>query len=426
VSNSPSVPLARSAEGDGAVTTSGRQAAGASGVAPSGLLRAVVLFHESDLLGAGTAVFNAVEALSEFGWAVSGWVPGEGPLLEVATARLAEVACAERPLAVSIRGWREEPGVSARLRSTPRYLSSVRSALLRLRPHVVHANTLRALPEALVARRFGLPIVLHVHELPPPSAKRAAALQLASRIADVIVCVSEAVAVMVRRHARSTPVLVARNGVEAPAREVSGEAGARPFTVGTVGTVSRLKGTDVFFRAARLVAEQRPDVRFVHAGQGGLHRDRGLDDELRSLLASAPLDRAAGMLGRREAKEMLPELDLFVLPSRIDAFPLATLEAMAAGLPVIASRVGGIPEQITHLEHGVLVPPGDAEALAEWVVRLHDDEALRSQLAAAAADRARDEFTVSRQAAQLHRAYLVALNRRFGPPAVRAAALRAA
>jgi glycosyltransferase involved in cell wall biosynthesis len=395
-----------------------------SRAAPSGLLRAAVLFHESDLLGAGTAVLNAVEALSELGWTVSGWIPGKGPLLEAATGRLAAVACSERPLAVSVRGWREGPGVAARLRATPQYLSSVGEALLELRPHVVHANTLRALPEALVARRFGLPIVFHIHELPPPSAKRTAALQLASRLADVIVCVSEAVATMVRRHAGNTPVVTAHNGVEP--REVSRELGARPFTVGTVGTISRLKGTDVFLRAARLVADQRPGVRFVHAGQSGLHRDPGLDEELGNLLASGPLERAAAMVGRREAQELLPGLDLFVLPSRMDAFPLATLEAMAAGLPVIASRVGGIPEQITHLEHGVLVPPGDAEVLAEWVLKLHDDEALRSRLGAAGAARVRDEFTVARQAAQLHRAYLVALNRRFGPPAVRAAALRAA
>ena len=95
---------------------------------------------------------------------------------------------------------------------------------------------------------------------------------------------------------------------------------------------------------------------------------------------------------------------------------------MAAGVPVIASRVGGIPEQITHLEHGVLVPPGDVEGLADWIVRLHDDAALRSQLAVAARRRVHEEFTVANQAAQLHRAYLLALNRRFGPPPVRTAA----
>jgi glycosyltransferase involved in cell wall biosynthesis len=390
----------------------------------AGLLRALVLFHESDLLGAGTAVLNAVGELEELGWSVSGWIPGRGRLLETATGSLAAVASAERPLAVSLRGWRDDPGVAARLRATPSYLRSVRDALLRLRPHVVHANTLRALPEALVARRLGLPLVFHVHELPPPSVKRTAALRLAAGIADAFVCVSEAVAGMVRLHAAGTPVVVARNGVD-PAQPLEDER-ARPFTVGAVGTVSRLKGTDVFFRAARLVADRRPEVAFVHAGQSGLHRDRGLDEELTKLLAAPPLASRAAMLGRREASEVLPGLDLFVLASRMDAFPLATLEAMAAGLPVIAARTGGIPEQIRHLEDGVLVAPGDADELAEWIVRLHDDPELRTRLAAAAARRVREEFTPARQAAQLHRAYLLALNRRFGPPAVRAAALRAA
>jgi glycosyltransferase involved in cell wall biosynthesis len=128
------------------------------------------------------------------------------------------------------------------------------------------------------------------------------------------------------------------------------------------------------------------------------------------------------MLGRSPAAVVLKRWDVFVLPSRSDAFPLASLEAMAAGVPIVASRVGGIPEQITHLEHGVLVPPGDVEALAEWIVRLYDDRALRAELAAAASRRVREEFTVANQAAQLHRAYLLALNRRFGPPPVRAAA----
>ena len=70
----------------------------------------------------------------------------------------------------------------------------------------------------------------------------------------------------------------------------------------------------------------------------------------------------------------------------------------------------------------MLVPPEDAAALADWIVRLHDEEALGSQLAAAARRRVEEEFTLERQARQIHRAYLIALNRRFGPPRVRAAA----
>jgi glycosyltransferase involved in cell wall biosynthesis len=387
---------------------------------PAGLLRSLVLFHEADLLGAGASVLNAVEPLREYGWSVSGWIPGVGELSDVASSRLAAVACADRPIAVSLRGWREAPGMSTRLRATPRYLAKVRETLLRLRPHVVHANTLRSLPEALVARSLGLPVVFHVHELPPANLKRAATVRLAGQTADVVVGVSHAVSAMVRQYVRAKPVLTAHNGIQMAA--VNSARGERPFTVGTVGTICRVKGTDVFLRAAALALERRPELRFEHAGQSDLHRDVGLDDELAGLLAKPRLLGAATMLGRRPASAVLPRWDLFVLPSRTEGFPLATLEAMASGVPVVASRVGGIPEQISHLEHGVLVPSEDAEALADWIVRLHDDAALRSKIAAAARRRAREEFTPANQASVLHRAYLLALNRRFGPPLVRSAA----
>jgi glycosyltransferase involved in cell wall biosynthesis len=392
----------------------------ASHAEPAGLLRSLVLFHEDELLGAGQSVLNAVPALREYGWSVSGWVPGDGPLAAVAADQLARVSSAERPLAVSLRGWREDPGAIVRLRRTPGYLAALRDALGDLRPHVVHANTLRSLPEARVARSLGLPVVFHVHELPPRNVKRAAVVRAAALTADVLIGVSDAVTTMLRSYARKTPVLTAHNGVEVG--DPSPGSGEQSFTVGTVGTICRVKGTDLFLRAAALAVERRPGLRFEHAGQDGLHRDAGLDDELAGLLGSSPLRDVVTMLGRAPAAAVLPRWDLFVLSSRTDAFPLASLEAMAAGVPVVASHVGGIPEQITHLEHGVLVAPGDVDALAEWIVRLHDDGTLRSQLAAAARRRVLEEFTIANQAAQLHRAYLLALNRRFGPPLVRAAA----
>jgi glycosyltransferase involved in cell wall biosynthesis len=384
-------------------------------VEQAGLLRAVVLFHEPELLGAGQSVLNAVEALGEYGWSVSGWIPGRGRLSEAASEVLATTVGAQRPLAVSRRGFREHPGALARARATPRYLAAVRSALLRLRPHVVHANTLRSLPEASVARSLGLPVVMHVHELPPESAKRAAAFRLASRIADVVVCVSDAVATVARPYARDR-VLTVRNGV--PASSTNAGRADGPFTVGTAGIVSLLKGTDVFLRAAALVAVQRPDVRFEHAGQADQHRDQGLDKQLSDLLATPALRSSAAMLGRASVPDLLSRWDLYVHPSRMDAFPLATLEAMAAGVPVIASDIGGVPEQIDHLRHGVLVPAGDPRSLAEWIIRLHDDPELRGGLAQQALRRVRDEFSVERQARGLHRAYLSAVNRRFAPPMI--------
>jgi glycosyltransferase involved in cell wall biosynthesis len=99
---------------------------------------------------------------------------------------------------------------------------------------------------------------------------------------------------------------------------------------------------------------------------------------------------------------------------------------MAMSIPVVATTVGGIPEQIDHLESGILVRPDDPEAIATWLVRLHDDAELRGRLGDAGAARVRREFTLEQQASGLHRAYLTALNRRFAPPRVRRAMARLA
>ena len=361
---------------------------------------------------------RAVEPLAEYGWTSSGWFAGGGSLVEEASQRLASVHSAERPLAYSGGGWREPPGWRRRLLATPGYLRQVREALVRVRPHVVHANTLLSLPEAAVARSCGLPVVLQVHEIPDAGPKRTGALRAAAHVADVLVGVSDAVADILRQRAGGTPVLTVRNGV--PRQATRTPRRGRPFTVGNVGTVSRVKGTDLYVRASRLVLDQRPETTFEHLGAPGLHRDLGLDAELDRLLGDGYAAPPVQMLGSRPAETRLSDWDVYVSSSRSEAFPLAVLEAMAAGLPVIATAVGGVPEQIEHLETGILVPCDRPEAIATWILRLQDDPELRRRLGAAAARRVKSEFTLGRQAEGLHRAYLTALNLRFAPPVVRA------
>lgn len=390
--------------------------------APPGMLRVLTLFHESQHLGASTSFLRVTDELAAYGWTPSGWIPGAGPLREIAVDSLALVLEAERPIAFSLGGWRESPGVLVRAIRTPGYLRQVRAALERVRPHVVHANTLLALPEAAVARACGLPVVLQAHELPAPGPKTSSTIRYAAGIADVLVGVSDAVSEMLRRHAGRTPVLTVRNGVPAPTARARFEAA--PFTIGSVATVSRTKGTDVFLRAAQLALEQRPDLRFEHVGAHDLHRDDGLDAEVERLRGEIRPESALVMHGPRPAAEMLPRWDAFVCSSRSEAFPLATLEAMALGIPVVATTVGGIPEQIDHLESGILVRPDDPEAIATWLVRLCDDAELRTRLGDGAATRVRTDFTLERQAEGLHGAYLAAINRRFAPLPVRRAAAR--
>jgi glycosyltransferase involved in cell wall biosynthesis len=370
--------------------------------------RLCILFHESEVLGAGVSVLRAIDGLVEHGWVCSGWFPGEGPLVGKSERLLVRHGVREKPLAFSLRGWRRDPGVARRLRRTPAYLRAFDRWLASDAPDVVHANSLLMLLEATLARRRGMPIVVQVHELPPPSRKRDLSLRWAASVADVLVGVSGPVSAMLRRHAGRTPVLTVRNGVPV---ETATQPTNDTFVVGSIGHVSRTKGTDVFLEAARLALEVRPQLRFEHVGPGRIWDDDAFDSRVETLAASAPLRDALGMLGRQPAAEALSRWSLFVLPSRQEAFPLATLEAMAAGVPVIATAVGGLPEQVAHLETGILVAPGDPGIVAEWIVKLHDDSDLRSGLADRAREHVHRSFPLKAQAEGLERAYETAISR---------------
>jgi glycosyltransferase involved in cell wall biosynthesis len=367
-----------------------------------------ILFHESAILGAGVSVLRALGHLRAQGWRSSGWFPGPGPLVIESGAVLDRSAHATKPIAFSLRGWRREPGIARRLRRTPAYLRALERWLRETEPDVVHVNSLLMLPEATVARRLGLPIVVQVHELPASGRKRDLALRWAAAVADVLIGVSRPVTRMLVQRAGQTPVVTVYNGV--PTVEAR-QPPAGDFVVGTVGHVSRTKGTDVFLEAAALALVERPALRFEHVGPTRPWQDDEFEDRVERMAEAPPMRGSLAMLGQRPAHEALASWSVFVLASRQEAFPLSTLEAMAVGVPVIATNVGGVPEQIAHLESGVLVQPDDPQAIADWIGRLHDDAELRARLAAGGRLRVRSAFTLEAQAEGLQRAYEVAVSR---------------
>jgi glycosyltransferase involved in cell wall biosynthesis len=168
--------------------------------------------------------------------------------------------------------------------------------------------------------------------------------------------------------------------------------------------ISTRKGSDLYVEAARLAAEREPGIEFRLVG--------GLTDMLevdwgRRVIAAA---QANGVVykERVETLQEYREWDGFVLPSRVDPFPIAMLEAMAAGLPVIGTAVDGIAEQVTP-ECGRLVPGDDPLRLADamvWLARLDADR--RRELGLAGRRRVLENFTVERQADGLNGAYLAA------------------
>ena len=170
--------------------------------------------------------------------------------------------------------------------------------------------------------------------------------------------------------------------------------------VATVANLRREKGHDVLLDAAAIVLRRFPDAHFDIVGAGP---ERAA---LEARAAALSIDRAVSFQGHCEdIPARLAAADLFVLPSRSEAFPNAVLEAMAIGLPTIASAVGGLLEVIDHQRHGVLVPPGDPQALADQIAALMADPIRAAQIGAAARTRAH-EFSFTRMVSAFERVYL--------------------
>jgi len=162
------------------------------------------------------------------------------------------------------------------------------------------------------------------------------------------------------------------------------ELGLEPHTlvVGTVANLRREKGYPDLLTAARDVLERLPRVRFVMVGQGPL------EAEVHALHARLALGDRVRLLGHRpDAVRLLAACDLFALASIHEGLPVALMEALALGLPVVATTAGGVPEVVEHGREGLLVSPRRPMELADALVTLLTDDNRRRQMSAAAARR---------------------------------------
>jgi glycosyltransferase involved in cell wall biosynthesis len=117
---------------------------------------------------------------------------------------------------------------------------------------------------------------------------------------------------------------------------------------------------------------------------------------------------------RRDVPDLLSAMDILVLPSHTEGFGLALVEAMAAGLPVIATSVGALPEVVTEGENGLLIPPRDAGALAGALERLLSDPALAQRLGANARTHVREHFSLDRLGQEINKIYGELVEKKFG------------
>ena len=177
------------------------------------------------------------------------------------------------------------------------------------------------------------------------------------------------------------------------------------FLIGIVGQIQDSKGHEELVQAAPVVISRVPRTNFVVVGSAFTDASRSFLAQLKRLIDELGLSGYFRFTGfRDDIPAVMRALDLLVVPSRIEPFRRVVVEGLAAGLPVIGTRVGGIPEILEDGENGVLVPHQLPEALAEAIVRLARDSNLRVTLAQRGPQSAQ-RFSVERHVAQVQTLY---------------------
>jgi glycosyltransferase involved in cell wall biosynthesis len=296
----------------------------------------------------------------------------------------------------------------------PRSLPLVRRHLARARPDIVHTHLQYSdLLGGVAARMLSIPAVSTLHVMDPLDTLRERirarlAAQARRRCHRRVIAVSEYIrtAYVATGADRPEHVSTIHNGISAQAAPGAGaavreELGLEPeaWVVAMVSVLREGKGHDLAVAAVEELRRELPDVRLLVVGDGPAR------DHIAQL--TARLGEAAILAGHRDdVMAVLDAADVLLHPSRADVFPTVLLQALASGVPIVASRVGGIPEIAEDGHTGLLVPPPlTASAFAQRLRRLLHNAGLRRMLAEQGRKRFEDEFTADDWAARLRAVY---------------------
>jgi glycosyltransferase involved in cell wall biosynthesis len=327
-------------------------------------------------------------------------------------ARALNVRCANVDQLNARFTWR----IAALIRYFSSFVSTmgqVRARVREQRPELIHANSVRAgLVISAATLGLGIPIVWHVHDLLPQHPLSTCIRLFTLLFPPVrVVVVANAAAErfkgkLLRQFPKRVEFAVIYNAVEgAKLNSRSTSVAIRKELrvrnndrlIGIVGNLSPVKGQLELIRAFAKARKRIPNLALIVVGSALFNRGDGYQKQLSAEVRALGLDHCVRFLGQRnDVPAIMAALDLLVMNSRSEAFPLVALEGMAAGVPVLATAVGGLPELITHEKNGWLVQFGDEDKLVDGMVSLLDRCDLSAQLATHAREHVVRTFPVHR------------------------------
>lgn len=298
----------------------------------------------------------------------------------------------------------------------------LRKIMREFRPDIVHTHS--SLSGRIAARAVGIPVVYTKHNLvripsasgqvPPPAGpvKRQVNAIAAKLLSDGIIAVSQGVyGELTESGIDPSLVTCIPNGIDLapykPLDLLKKRQESEQILIGTVARLHPQKALEVMLEAARIVLASLPQAKFVIGGTGPL------EESLKAKIHELRLEPYVKMVGFVEdVPGFLSQLDIYALSSDYEGLPLAVLEAMAAGLPIASTAVGGVPEAVVDGENGFLVSPRNSRLLAQSIVRLAVDPQLAAQMGAESRRRMEELFDAKIMARRTVQAYHKALKHR--------------
>lgn len=309
----------------------------------------------------------------------------------------------------------------------PYNVAKVRRAITAHAIDVVHVDGSMNIIPALAAALHGTPIVWHYNDNMPRGLRRVFVPLIASLADRIIVqgrCFEQHFGVLrPERRDKLTVIYPAvdttafgRDTVNAGRREqLRAELGVPPGSVliGTIGNINHFKGHRYLLEAVPTITDKLKSVKFLIVGSVS---NAACRDELQGLVATLGVGRDVIFAGfRDDIPAVLSALDVFVLPSIRESCPNVVLEAMAMRVPVVATTVGAVSEQIVDGRTGILVPPGHPRAIADAVLTcLRRPQGERTAMVDAARARVEEMFSLGRAAEQQEHVYRQVLALRRG------------
>jgi glycosyltransferase involved in cell wall biosynthesis len=292
----------------------------------------------------------------------------------------------EMGVTVAATGWE---GGRADIRGAMRFARALRRA----EPDIVHIHAGGLTPRFVSKVAAGAKVIVHYHSLREEAGTKQRSRR-SSLAADLVIANSKATALSVR----GSKPLVVYPGVAIPPR--TGTSTTGQFTIGVAARLAPVKGISFLIGAVALLREKIPHLRLVIAGDGPER------PKLETQVRASGLEKAVRFAGWiDDVAAELSSWDLYVQPSLAEGLGISVLEAMAAGIPVVASDVGGLKEVIDDGATGFLIPPRDTGALATKIERLASEATLRAKMGEAARAHVIEHFNLERESQAIRTAY---------------------